>query len=245
MQRCYPWIVALAVAGIPGASVADGPVTTVFFTSSGSGGECPRSVSIARRMGDGDDEAFTGPLLDCAGRPRDEALRALSVLARPRGTAAPSAEALEAFDRAARPGFVAEGVRELHPELLERLQRLGAAFDGRVIEILSGYRPSSAPTSRHHHGRALDLRVRGVDREPVRDALVGLARTGVGWYPRSVFVHVDVRDERTYWVDESAPGEPPRSARASTEAASELDLETLRAETDAALSAIRVTPPPP
>src|SRR5690606_9609465 len=33
-------------------------------------------------------------------------------------------------------------------------------------------------------------------------------QTGVGYYPNSYFVHMDVREDRGYWVDRSGPGEP-------------------------------------
>ncbi len=235
-----------------GTAAADAPVTTVFFATGiqprATG--CPTAVVVRRHMGDGD-ERFEGALLDCERHPREEALRALSVLARPRGLPAPDAAALEAFDTAAHPGFVAEGVRALDPELLERLQRLAEAFEGHAIEILSGYRPTAAPTSRHHHGRALDLRVADVDREAVRDALVGLEGTGVGFYPQSTFVHVDVRERATYWVDESGPGEPPRYVRGASPPTvpdqglatelPEIDLEALRAGTEAAFAGIAGT----
>lgn len=255
MQRYYPILVALAVAGIGGPEAsADAPVTTVYFTggSPREASACPAPVAVRRHMGDGE-ERFEGELLDCEGRPRPEAVRALSVLARPRGLPLPDDATLEAFDAASHPGFVAEGVRALHPELLARLQRVAEAFEGHRIEILSGYRPTAPPTSRHHHGRALDLRVADVEREAVRDLLAGLERTGVGWYPNSVFVHLDVRDRATYWVDESGPGEAPRYVRGATPPGRapaeetppppEIDLEALRSETEAALAGIRVEAP--
>jgi len=211
-------------------------------------------------MGDGHEEVFA-PLLDCDRRVRADALRDLSLLARPRGLQRPSDEELSAFDSGARPGFLTEEVRELHPGLLERLQTLSEAVQGHPIEILSGFRPDAAITSRHHHGRALDLRVQGVERETVRDVLVAIDGSGVGWYPNSIFVHLDVRDQSTYWVDESGPGEAPRyvrgarppdrgsaptpqSAPEAPEAppveASESDLSAIQRETDLALSGIRI-----
>jgi hypothetical protein len=33
---------------------------------------------------------------------------------------------------------------------------------------------------------------------------------GVGYYPNSSFVHLDVRETNTYWVDYAGPGEAPR-----------------------------------
>ena len=40
-------------------------------------------------------------------------------------------------------------------------------------------------------GMATDLRVQGVDLAHVRKAALSLGRGGVGYYPRSNFVHVD------------------------------------------------------
>ena len=211
MERPYSLAIALLAGLIPGIASADGPVTTVFFNT---GNEiptptgCPRAVGVERQMG-GHPERIEMPLLDCDRTPREEAVVALSLLARPRTRAAPTPEELEAFDRASHPGYLAEDIRELDPELLVRLQRLGEAFEGHAIQIYSGYRPQSGPTSRHHHARALDLMVEGVESERVRDVASGFDQTGVGWYPNSTFVHIDVRDESHYWVDLSGPGESP------------------------------------
>ncbi len=203
----------LLVVSAPLSAAADGPVTTVYFGSDARpASECPPPVTLVRRMGDGHEEVVE-PLLDCDRNVRPEALRSVSLLARPRGLERPTDEALAAFDRGAHPELLAADVRELHPGLLERLQRLSEALGGHPIEILSGYRPSSPESSRHRHGRALDLRVQGVDRAVVRDVAVGFERSGVGWYPNSVFVHVDVRERSTYWVDQSGPGEPARYVR--------------------------------
>lgn len=106
-------------------------------------------------------------------------------------------------------------VRLLHPRLLIFLSHIATRFPGRRIEIVSGYRPSSNPRagSRHAHARALDLRVAGVSREALRDFVRTLPHTGVGYYPNSVFVHLDVRDPEegsARWTDYSAHGERPR-----------------------------------
>jgi hypothetical protein len=114
--------------------------------------------------------------------------------------------------------------RVVHPRLLEMLVRVAGRWPGRVIEVVSGYRPSSDPHagSRHAHARALDFRVRGVEREALRDFCRTLPLAGVGYYPHSVFVHLDVRDRSegsARWTDYSEPGErarygawPPRAA---------------------------------
>lgn len=107
---------------------------------------------------------------------------------------------------------VAPGVRALHPRLLQLLQTIAERYPGRAVEIISGYRPNDG-TSRHAHARALDLRVHGVPNEELRDFTRTLPNAGVGYYPNSVFVHVDVRDAdegRAQWTDYSGPGETPR-----------------------------------
>ncbi len=106
-------------------------------------------------------------------------------------------------------------VRVIHPRLLEVLSRVTARWPGRRVEIVSGYRPSTNPHAgtRHAHGRALDFRVVGVAREALRDFLRSIALLGVGYYPHSVFVHVDIRDASegsARWTDYSEPGERPR-----------------------------------
>jgi hypothetical protein len=220
--------------------------------------ECPPAVTVTRRIGGGRERVHM-PLLDCDGSPREEALDALSVLARPRSLEAPpSVEELRAWRESdGDPALLAEGVRRLHPGLLERLQRIAEAFAPHPIEILSGYRPDSPERSRHHHGRALDLVVSGVSREALRDLAVTFPETGVGWYPNSVFVHVDVREERAYWVDLSGPGERPRYVRGAEppapaeggdedrddDVATLEEIERARREAMEALEAIRVAMP--
>ncbi len=109
------------------------------------------------------------------------------------------------------------GSRRLGPlppaRLIEILARVSDHFGGREISIVSGYRGEGRYTrasSRHTSGNALDVRVRGVPNTEVRDYVrATFDNVGVGYYPRSHFVHVDVRDRSDYWVDWSAPGEAP------------------------------------
>ena len=56
----------------------------------------------------------------------------------------------------------------------------------------------------------MDFRVQGVSNRAVRDYCRTFVATGCGYYPRSVFVHMDTRDESAQWVDWSRPGERPR-----------------------------------
>jgi hypothetical protein len=59
-------------------------------------------------------------------------------------------------------------------------------------------------------GKAVDFRVLGVPNEAVRDYCRMLRDVGCGYYPNSTFVHMDVREKPSFWIDYSRPGEPPR-----------------------------------
>jgi len=92
--------------------------------------------------------------------------------------------------------------------MLARLGKLDS-----VINIVCGYRTpetnsalrhSSPQTgvaehSQHMEGHAIDLRVPGVSTTMLRDAALSLQAGGVGYYPVSQFVHVDVGPVRQ-WV---------------------------------------------
>jgi hypothetical protein len=56
--------------------------------------------------------------------------------------------------------------------------------------------------------------VRGVDNEELREFCKSFRNVGVGFYPNSSFIHLDVRTESTTWTDFSKPGEAPRYNRA-------------------------------
>ena len=74
-----------------------------------------------------------------------------------------------------------------------------------VVDILSGYRSqetndelrasgttNAAEHSEHILAKAMDIRVAGVSARMLRDAALSLAAGGVGYYPASQFVHLDV-----------------------------------------------------
>jgi uncharacterized protein YcbK (DUF882 family) len=102
----------------------------------------------------------------------------------------------------------------VHPidrRLLDVLGALRDRLDTReAFEIISGYRSPAtnarlvastrgvAPTSLHLAGMAVDLRVPGRPLQKVRDAAAALGAGGVGFYPASNFVHIDVGRVR-YW----------------------------------------------
>ena len=89
------------------------------------------------------------------------------------------------------------GLFDIFHELSARLET------DRPFQIISGYRSPAtnaalharssgvASKSLHMRGMATDLRVQGVDLAQVRKAALSLGRGGVGYYPRSNFVHVD------------------------------------------------------
>jgi hypothetical protein len=148
----------------------------------------------------------------CDGKPAPLAIEQLSVLARG-GAPKPTQSAAEL---AKVPGTnIAKGIRRVDPGLVVRLQRVVDHFakpgETMKIAIVSGYRPASAG-SYHAVAKALDFRIEGVTNE----ALVAFCKTfddtGCGYYPNSVFVHMDVREGAGHvsWIDASGPGERPR-----------------------------------
>lgn len=100
---------------------------------------------------------------------------------------------------------------DMDARLIQLLAHVSDAFGGRKIRIVSGYRMQSwVLDSKHKYGRALDFSIPGVPNEALRDYLRTLPNVGVGYYPNSSFVHLDVREGSAYWVDYAGPGEPPR-----------------------------------
>jgi hypothetical protein len=89
--------------------------------------------------------------------------------------------------------------------------RVSDTFGGRMIRVVSGYRTSSFfADSRHKHSAAVDFSIAGVPNAVVRQYLLMFDDVGVGYYPNSSFVHMDVRNGAMQWVDYAGPGEAPR-----------------------------------
>ncbi len=101
----------------------------------------------------------------------------------------------------------------IDPRLLRQLALFSDHFGGRTLEVISGFRPvrrgQHTAHSNHNIGHAVDFRVRGVSNHIVRDFCRTIPNTGCGFYPRSVFIHMDVRSSSAYWVDWSRPGQRP------------------------------------
>ena len=106
----------------------------------------------------------------------------------------------------------ATGTRPALPErLVYLLVRASDEFGGHPLRVVSGYRTTSySPDSRHRQSAAVDFSIVGVRNSALRDYLLTLEQVGVGYYPNSSFVHLDVRTEKTVWIDYAGPGEPPR-----------------------------------
>jgi len=107
------------------------------------------------------------------------------------------------------------GVKGTRPPLSERLLRLlvrvSDAFGGRAVRVVSGYRTSSYYSdSRHRRSEAIDFSIPGIPNAVLRQYLLLLDDVGVGYYPNSSFLHLDVRACPIQWTDYAGPGEPPR-----------------------------------
>ncbi len=106
----------------------------------------------------------------------------------------------------------------IHPRLLRLLAIVSDHFGGRELHVVSGFRPFRrgqwTAHSNHNIGNAIDFRVANVPNRTVRNFCRTFVNVGCGYYPRSVFVHMDVRqDQSATWVDWSRPGQRPAYGR--------------------------------
>jgi len=117
-------------------------------------------------------------------------------------------EQLDHFLRDRRTGEV----KHYDPRVFDILSDLAASLGhpAAEIQIICGYRTSwsneflrarssgVARSSLHMQAHAIDIRIPGVDTLTLRNAALRLGRGGVGYYPRSGFVHVDTGRVRTW-----------------------------------------------
>lgn len=102
-------------------------------------------------------------------------------------------------------------VHPIDPALLDQLYDLKHTLEVRKpFHIVSGYRSPAtnadlrkhsdgvAKNSLHMQGRAIDIRVEGLDTRRIRNAALAMQRGGVGYYERSDFVHLDTGNVRTW-----------------------------------------------
>lgn len=96
-------------------------------------------------------------------------------------------------------------------ELLDLLHRLCLRFETtRPFHVISGFRSLATNTalhsmsrgvasqSLHLYGKAIDIRVPGIRTGALKTLALALAAGGVGYYPGSDFVHVDIGRIRSW-----------------------------------------------
>jgi uncharacterized protein YcbK (DUF882 family) len=100
--------------------------------------------------------------------------------------------------------------REIKDRLIKILYFVAIKFNAEEIVIISGHRDDrgESVTSPHWQGRAADIIVPGASSRRVWEYVQTYGRVGVGRYPVSGFVHVDVRSSSFFWEDVSGPGQP-------------------------------------
>jgi uncharacterized protein YcbK (DUF882 family) len=101
--------------------------------------------------------------------------------------------------------------REIDPQLLDILWEIQqvTGIQG-TYEVISAYRSPEtnamlrsrssgvSKNSQHLHGKAIDVRLRGLNTRELRDTALELKRGGVGYYAKSDFVHVDTGRVRSW-----------------------------------------------
>jgi len=113
------------------------------------------------------------------------------------------ANELRNIDRVLR-DFRSGEIKPMDPRLMDLLHVLQKSLDTREpFQVISGYRSPHtnemlrhasdgvAANSLHTVGQAIDIRVPGRRLADVRSAAITLRQGGVGYYPKSDFVHVD------------------------------------------------------
>jgi uncharacterized protein YcbK (DUF882 family) len=108
--------------------------------------------------------------------------------------------------------FHAEKTGPVDVDILDFLADVMAATNQRVATVLSAYRTREtnerlrattfgvAEQSQHLYGRAIDVTF-DRDLAGAERAALALKRGGVGWYPRSHFIHLDSGPQRSWELD--------------------------------------------
>ena len=108
--------------------------------------------------------------------------------------------------------FRTNEVKSIDPGLLDLLATIRSQLSStKEFQVISGYRSPKtnamlssrskgvAKRSLHMKGEAIDVRLERVSTSTLRQAARKLQRGGVGYYPKSNFVHLDVGRPRS-WV---------------------------------------------
>jgi uncharacterized protein YcbK (DUF882 family) len=120
-------------------------------------------------------------------------------------------DAVQALDKVLR-DYRTGDVYSMHPELFDTLSTLHQKTGSKShFQVISGYRSPKtnamlhersgqvAKRSLHMDGKAMDVYLEDVGLDRLRAAALDLGRGGVGYYPVSNFVHLDVGPVRR-WV---------------------------------------------
>ncbi|MGD8106598.1 DUF882 domain-containing protein [Pantoea sp. FN0302] len=109
--------------------------------------------------------------------------------------------------------YRANKVKNIDPRLFDQLYRLQTMLENRKpIQLISGYRSLAtnnmlrgkskrsgvAKHSYHTLGQAMDFHIEGISLSNIRKAALKMRAGGVGYYPRSNFVHIDTGPVR-HW----------------------------------------------
>jgi uncharacterized protein YcbK (DUF882 family) len=118
-----------------------------------------------------------------------------------------------------------ETMHSIHPRLVKLLYRLADHFKARQITVISGFREALEKNEGNHtKGMAVDIMIPGTGLAAVARKARRLGHVGVGFYPNSGFVHLDIRDGPSYfWIDRSGPGKPSCLRRMLSKSAAKFD----------------------
>ncbi|MEY8769695.1 DUF882 domain-containing protein [Erwinia sp. ACCC 02193] len=109
--------------------------------------------------------------------------------------------------------YRANRIKSIDPHLFDQLYRLQALLDTRKpVQLISGYRTlatnnslrergSSTGVAKHSYhtlGQAMDFHIEGIALSNIRKAALSMRSGGVGYYPKSNFVHIDTGPAR-HW----------------------------------------------
>jgi uncharacterized protein YcbK (DUF882 family) len=107
--------------------------------------------------------------------------------------------------------YRADEILPIDPLLLDQLFALKSRIHPRTpFHVISGYRSPAtnamlrrtttgvARTSFHTRGRAIDIRLPGYSTRRLRNLSIKLKAGGVGYYPKSDFVHLDTGQVRSW-----------------------------------------------
>jgi len=107
--------------------------------------------------------------------------------------------------------FRSGDIHHVDPLLIDQLYHVKQILEiDKAFEVICGYRSPNtnaslhkqnhrvAEHSLHMEGRAIDIRISGLETLNLRNAAMSIRSGGVGYYPRENFVHLDTGNIRTW-----------------------------------------------